>query len=257
MDTLTNIKYATDILIFSIDSRENPNCRELPNKYFSILLVKRNKEPFKDMWCLPGGYIKEDETSQQAAQRVLEKETNLTNTYLEQLYVFDDINRDPRQRTISTTYMALIDKNKIKDNLSEDSKWFDIEINENVKEINITLSNVDKINITIKKELINKPSNQYLYHLINSNNIAFDHGLIINKGIIELRNKAKNTDIIFNLMPSNFTIGELKQVYEIILNKKLISSAFRRVISKKVKEIDEEIKTGGHRPSKKYQYKGE
>ena len=133
MDTLTNIKYATDILIFSIDSRENPNCRELPNKYFSILLVKRNKEPFKDMWCLPGGYIKEDETSQQAAQRVLEKETNLRNTYLEQLYVFDDINRDPRQRTISTTYMALIDKNKIKDNLSEDSKWFDIEINENNK----------------------------------------------------------------------------------------------------------------------------
>ena len=48
MDTLTNIKYATDILIFSIDSRENPNCRELPKKYLSILLVKRNKEPFKE-----------------------------------------------------------------------------------------------------------------------------------------------------------------------------------------------------------------
>ena len=256
MDTLTNIKYATDILIFSIDSRENSNCRELPNKYFSILLVKRNKEPFKDMWCLPGGYIKEDETSFQAAQRVLEKETNLTNTYLEQLYVFDDINRDPRQRTISTTYMALIDKNKIKDNLSEDSKWIDIDIKETNKEINITLLKEDEINITINKELINKPSNQYQYHLINSKNIAFDHGLIINKGIIELRNKAENTDIIFNLMPNKFTIGELKQVYEIILNKKLISSAFRRVISKKVIEIDEEIKTGGHRPSKKYKYKG-
>ncbi len=257
MDTLTNIKYATDILIFSIDSRENPNCRELPKKYFSILLVKRNKEPFKDMWCLPGGYVKDDETSIEAALRVLKKETNLTNTYLEQLSVFDDINRDPRGRTISTSYIALIDKNKIKDELLEESKWFDITINESNNQIDITLENEENINISIKKELINKKANQYIYHLINSNNIAFDHGLIINKGIIELRKQAEITDIVFNLMPDKFTIGELKQVYEIILGKKLINSAFRRVIAKKVKEIDEEVKTGGHRPSKKFEYKGE
>lgn len=256
MDTLTSVKYTTDILIFSIDSRENPNCRELPNKYFSILLVKRNKEPFKDMWCLPGGYVKDDETSSDAAKRVLEKETNLTNTYLEQLSVFDDINRDPRERTISTAYIALIDKNKIKDELREDAKWFDITIKETNNKIDITLSSEEEINISIEKELINKPSKQYLYHLIN-NDLSFDHGLIINKGIIYLRKQAETTDIIFNLMPNKFTIGELKQVYEIILNKKLISSAFRRVISKKVQEIDEEIKTGGHRPSKKYKYIGE
>lgn len=257
MDTLTNIKYATDILIFSIDSRENPNCRELPKKYFSILLVKRNKEPFKDMWCLPGGYVKDDEASIEAALRVLKKETNLTNTYLEQLSVFDDINRDPRGRTISTSYIALIDKNKIKDELLEESKWFDITINESNNQIDITLENKENINISIKKELINQKANQYIYHLINSNNIAFDHGLIINKGIIELRKQAEITDIVFNLMPDKFTIGELKQVYEIILGKKLINSAFRRVIAKKVKEIDEEVKTGGHRPSKKFEYKGE
>lgn len=255
MDTLTNIQYATDILIFSIDSRENPNCRELPKKYFSILLVKRNKEPFKDMWCLPGGYVSEDETSFEGAKRVLKKETNITNTYVEQLAIFDDINRDPRQRTITTAYMALVDKNKIKDELLPESKWFDITITESNNKIDITLENEDRIDISIKKELINKQANQYLYHLINSNNIAFDHGLIINKGIIELRKKAEITDIVFNLMPDKFTIGELKQVYEIILGKPLINSAFRRVIAKKVEEIDEEIKTGGHRPSKKFKYK--
>lgn len=251
------IKYTTDILIYSIDSRENNNCRELPKKYFSILLVKRNKEPFKDEWCLPGGYVLENENSYEAAKRVLQKETNLTNTYLEQLGVFDDVNRDPRGRTITTTYMALIDKRKIIENLSEESKWFDIEITDSDDDINIILTNEDNIKISIKKELINIEAKQYSYNLVESNNIAFDHGLIITKGITELRKKAEHTDIIFNLMPKEFTIGELKQVYEIILGRPLINSAFRRVIAKKVEEIDEEVKTGGHRPSKKFRYKGE
>lgn len=249
-----NINYTTDILIYSIDSRENSNCRELPKKYFSVLLVKRNKEPFKDMWCLPGGYVYEEETSFKAAKRVLQKETNITNTYIEQLGIFDDINRDPRGRTISTTYMALVDKNLITEQLSQDSKWFDIEIEETNDEINIALTNEEKINIVVEKKLINKKAEQYIYKL-KSSNIAFDHGLIIAKGIIELRKKAESTDIIFNLMPEKFTIGELKQVYEIILGKKLINSAFRRVIAKKVEEVDEQIKTGGHRPSQKFIYK--
>ena len=133
---------------------------------------------------------------------------------------------------------------------------FDIEINENDTEINIKLVNEEELFIKVKKTLINKKANQYKYDLIESN-LAFDHGLIITKGIIKLRNQAETSDIIFNLMPEKFTIGELKQVYEIILGKELINSAFRRVISKKVEEVDEVIQTGGHRPSQKYKYKGD
>ena len=250
----TSVKYATDILIYSIDSRENNNCRELPKKYFSILLIKRDKEPFKDKWCLPGGYIFEDETSYEAAKRVLKKETNLTNTYIEQLGVFDDIKRDPRERIISTSYMSLVDKSLITEKLSDNAKWFDIEIEENNNELNLKLINEDIITINVRKNLINKKANQYTYELLDSN-MSFDHGLMIAKGIIELRTKAEITDIIFNLMPEKFTIGELKQVYEIILGKKLINSAFRRVIAKRVEEVDEQIKTGGHRPSQKFTYK--
>lgn len=250
----TSVKYATDILIYSIDSRENNNCRELPKKYFSILLIKRDKEPFKDKWCLPGGYIFENETSYEAAKRVLKKETNLTNTYIEQLGVFDDIKRDPRERIISTSYMSLVDKSLITEKLSDNAKWFDIEIEENNNELNLKLINEDIITIKVRKNLINKKANQYTYELLDSN-MSFDHGLMIAKGIIELRTKAETTDIIFNLMPEKFTIGELKQVYEIILGKKLINSAFRRVIAKKVEEVDEQIKTGGHRPSQKFTYK--
>ena len=72
---------------------------------------------------------------------------------------------------------------------------------------------------------------------------------------MELRNKVNHSDIVFNLMPSLFTIGELKQVYEILLSKKIINSAFRRTIKEKVCITDKQVSTGGHRPSFLYSYK--
>lgn len=247
-------KYATDILIFSVDSRKNDNCRELPKKYFSILLVKREKEPFKNKWCLPGGFVSNDETSYDAAKRILKKETNLKEFYMEELGIYDDIHRDPRGRIITNAYISLIDKSNITTPLSSNAKWFDIEIKEKDNKIMLTLKNEDSIYIEILKSIINIQSSQYNYKLIKSDNISFDHGLIINNGIIELREKANYTEIIFNMMPKEFTIGELKQVFEIILSKKLINSAFRRTISNKIKPIEEKIKTGGHRPSQKFMY---
>lgn len=250
-----NIRYATDVLIFAIGDVKNDNCRELSKKNLSILLVKRNKEPFKNKWCLPGGFILDEETSFTGAKRILKKETNLENFYLEQLRTFDSIDRDPRGRVVTTAYMALVDKKIIRDKLLEDAKWFNIEILEKDNNIEIILvSDNELIKINILKNIVDKKSNQYEYKLINSN-IAFDHGLIINEGINELRNKANNTDIIFNMMPDKFTIGELKQVYEIILNKKLINSAFRRVIASKIEPTNEIIKNGGHRPPQYFRYK--
>ena len=154
-----NFGYSTDILIFSIDSRDNTNCRELPKKYFSILLVKREKDPYKNSWCLPGGFVEENETSYEAAKRVLKKETNLTDVYIEQLCTFDTPNRDPRGSIVSTPYMALIDKSKINQELSNNSKWFDIKIEEKDNEIKIKLENQDVIKINLTKELINKEAN--------------------------------------------------------------------------------------------------
>ena len=254
----SKVIYSTDILIFSVDSRKNDDVRKLPKKYFSILLVKREKEPFKGEWCLPGGFIGENETSYEATKRILKKETNLEDFYVEQLGIFDDVNRDPRGRIISSAYMSLVDKNNIKQELSPNAKWFDIEIQENQNNIKILLSNNatnDTIDIELLKILVNQESKQYNYQIIKSTNIAFDHGLIINNGILELRHKANYSDIIFNLMPKLFTIGELKQVYEIILGKPLINSAFRRVIASKIEPVEEIIKTGGHRPSQKFTYK--
>lgn len=249
------IKYATDLLIFAIDDKKNDNCRELSKKKLSILLVKRTKEPYKNKWCLPGGFVFDGETSLIGSKRILKKETNLENFYLEQLKTFDNVDRDPRGRIISTAYISLVDKKMIKQVLLPETGWFTIDTIVNDNNVKIILTKDSEIlNINLSKNIINAKSRQYEYKLISSD-IAFDHGLIINDGINDLRKKANDTDIIFNMMPDKFTIGELKQVYEIILNKQLINSAFRRVIAPKIESTNEIIKNGGHRPSQYFKYK--
>ena len=247
---------STDVLIFSVSKGEAKTCRNLSDKFFSILLVRRNKEPFKDTWCLPGGFVKENESIDEAADRILEKETNLSNIYKEQLYTFGELNRDPRTRVISTAYMALIDKQKIDNKLSKDASWFNIHIIEENNKVNVVLENDDDtIEFVIKKELVAETTKKYKYKTIKNEKIAFDHDKIILTGIERMKNKVKDTDIVFNMMPEYFTLGELQQIYEVILDKKLLDPAFRRIIADKVEKTDKMIKTGGHRPSVLFRYK--
>ena len=95
----------------------------------------------------------------------------------------------------------------------------------------------------------NSPTQKIEYKVINKSGLAFDHDEIIVKGIMDLRYKVNSTDIVFNLMPEEFTIGELKQVYSLLLGKELVNSAFRRVIAPKIVETGKMTSTGGHRPS--------
>lgn len=249
------LSVTSDILIFSVSDEYQDNYRKLNKKHFSVLLIKRKNYPFKDKWCLPGGFVKIDETTEDAAKRILLKETNLHNVYLEQLYTFDDIKRDPRMRIISTSYMALVDKNKLLDKLPINASWFNISIDENDELIEIILDNgIEKIKYEVYKQLKELTTNSYKY-FIKSNPLAFDHALVIATGINRLKNKIEYTDIVFNMMSRYFTLGELQQVYEVILNKKLLDPAFRRIIASKVRKTDK-IKTGeGHRPSVLYEYK--
>lgn len=246
----------TDILIFSVASSKQENYRKLNNKHFSVLLVKRNRYPFKDMWCLPGGFIGVDETSEEAAKRVLERETNLHNIYLEQLYTFDDINRDPRMRIISISYVALVDKNRLDDTLYENASWFNMDVQETEEKIIVNLDNGEEsFDIEVKKTLKEHTTDRYKYTIAKNDRIAFDHPLTIVSGISRIKNKLEYTDIAFNLMPEYFTLGELQQVYEVILGKKLLDPAFRRIIASKVEATDKTRVDGGHRPSKLFKYK--
>ena len=122
------LSLTTDILIISIANEKVDNYRKTSKKNMSILLVKRDDYPFKDKWCLPGGFLDVHEDLEDAPNRILKRETNLDNIYLEQLYTFGDVHRDPRMRIVSTAYMALIDKNRLNTKLMENASWFNVSV---------------------------------------------------------------------------------------------------------------------------------
>lgn len=250
------LSMTTDILIFSVSDGIQENYRKLNKKYFSVLLVKRNSYPFKDKWCLPGGFIGYTEDIEDAAKRILYEEANIKDIYLEQLYTYGNPNRDPRMRVVSTSYMALIDKNKLTNKIPDNASWFNIMVLEDKKYIDITLDNGDEeIKFKIKKTLKEKTTDRYKYDIVVNDKLAFDHPLVITSGISRLKNKLEYTDVVFNMMPEYFTLGELQQVYEVILGKKLLDPAFRRIIADKVEKTNKMKTGGGHRPSVLFKYK--
>ncbi len=253
------LSMTVDILLVSVSSEKQENYRKTNKKMMSILLVKRNDYPYKDKWCLPGGFLNpKTETLEECAKRVLKKETNLKDIYLEQLYTFDDINRDPRTRVISTSYIALVDKNRLTEQINSNAFWFDVVLFEEKRDIvDMVLSNgVDTVKFSIRKKLYEKTTDRYKFEVVDvdSSSLAFDHPLVILSGLERIKNKLNYTDIVFNMMPEYFTLGELQQVYEVILNKKLLDPAFRRIIKDKVVKTNK-MKTGeGHRPSALFKY---
>ena len=217
---------AVNVLVFSVSNSVAENWRRTDKKSFSVLLVRRDDYPDIDKWSVPGGFIGMQETALDAAHRLLRSKAGVVGgIYLEQLYTFDDIERDPRTRVFSIAHMALINKNNLHYSGVHDVKWFDIEL-KNGK----LLLHADDLTLTDK-------------------DLAFDHATIIRTGIERLRNKIEYTDIVFDMMPREFTLGELQQVYEIILGRKLIPAAFRRTIANKVASTGKMRTGSGHRPS--------
>ncbi len=258
-DEFEKLSMTADILIVSVSSENTDNYRKTDKKMMSILLAKRDDYPYKDKWCLPGGFLNPStETLEDCARRILKRETNLSNIYLEQLYTFDGIDRDPRMRIVSTAFVALVDKNKLKSHI-EHASWFDvISIEEKNNIVKITLTNKEEvINLTVKKKLRKGSTDRYDFISINNKDLAFDHDKVILAGLERIKNKINYTDIVFNMMPEYFTLGELQQVYEVILNKKLLDPAFRRIIANKVEKTDKIKKGEGHRPSYLFRYKNE
>lgn len=250
------LSLTTDILILSISDEEHTNYRKSSKKYMSVLLVKRKDYPFKGKWCLPGGFININEDLDECPRRILKNETNLSNIYLEQLYTFGGVNRDPRTRVISSSYMALINKNDLKTNISNNASWFNVTYFEENNLVTVILDNgTDIVKFKVRKVLRELTTDRYDFVIEENDNLAFDHPLVICAGVERLRNKINYTDIVFNMMPEYFALGDLQQVYEVILNKELLDPAFRRIIANKVEKTDILQKGAGHRPSYLYKYK--
>lgn len=261
-----------DILVFTVINEDKKNYRQLPEKALRLLMIKRGDHPYIGKWAVPGGFVKSNENLDQAAYRELKEETNVNDIYIEQLYAWGDVNRDPRTRVISTSYISLVDSSKLDIRASEDAaeaKWFTVscKLNQETRTVSktgyvlerfykLTLSSDDDtLTAIIKtKKTVEGKVTKVEREVIESDEIAFDHAKIIQYGIERLRNKIEYTDIAFNLMPDLFTLTELQQVYEAILDTELLKANFRRKIADMVVETNEYTRNAGHRPSKLFKF---
>ena len=241
----TQVSIATDVVCFSILEQKENNYRKLSQKKLSVLLIKRGEYPDKGKWALPGGFLKENETLEQTAQRELYEETGVKEAYMEQLYSFSEPHRDPRTRVVSVSYLALLNKTPILKATTDavEARWFEMNY-EDSDQGNTHLALVsgnEKLMIDLKA--LNQKHSQ----------IAFDHGKMIAFALERLRGKIEYTPIAMYLLPKQFTLSALQQVYEVILNRSLLVANFRRKIKDLVKETEYYAECGGHRPSKLYQ----
>lgn len=214
----------TDAVVFRIDTQEADSYRKLPETKLSVLLYERPCEPFTGKWCLPGGFLNIDETPEDNIKRKLSEKSGLTNCYLEQLYTFCDVERDSRGRVISIAYLGLLSERDVQLN----GEWF-------------TVTPLDH-QLTFQKGSL----------LLTEADFGFDHYHIIQKALERLRSKLSYSDIVFHLLPNEFTLTQIQNVYETIQGKKEQAANFRRKIADMVQETDRFTSEKGHRPAKIY-----
>ncbi len=261
-----------DMLLLTVGEKPVEDVRKLPEKELKILLIKRKDHPYINHWAIPGGFVNIDENIEDAVYRELKEETNIDNVYLEQLYTWGDVNRDPRMRVMSTSYMALVNEKELKPQAGDDAndvKWFSVKKEfisqerkgkEEILTYNLIFSAEDImigylvierntiIGFNTKRELTYEP----LWS--SQEKLAFDHAKIIDYALERLKNKIEYTPIAFSLLPKYFTLSELQSIYEVILGKQLTKPNFRRDIAPMVIETERKADKGGHRPAKYFKY---
>lgn len=221
-----------DILIFSLIDKKTETKRTVSQKELRVLLIKRKDHPFMHCWAIPGGFVNMDENLDTAAYRELKEETNVEDVYLEQLYTFGNVGRDPRMRVISTAYLALTSQEDIEPVAGDDAKeakWFIVQNGEQY----LKLVSEDGNDVICYDKTTKKDS------LKDGSALAFDHFDILLMGLERLKNKVDYTDVAFSLLPELFTMTEARNVYENLLGKQIDKANFRREIKKKVIETDQ------------------
>jgi 8-oxo-dGTP diphosphatase len=185
-----------------------------------VLLVRRDVEPFRGKWALPGGFVREDESLEEAARRELREETGIEKLYLEQLYTFGDIGRDPRGRVITVAYYALVKLAAYDVNAATDASsaaWFPV---------------------------------------ADVSRLAFDHEKILEVALARLKAKVRYQPIGFELLPVKFALSELQHLYEAILETPLDKRNFRKKILSTglLVELDEIQQDVAHRAARLYRF---
>ena len=185
-----------------------------------VLLIRRGIEPFQNHWALPGGFVRPDESLDDAARRELQEETGLREIYLEQLYTFGTLDRDPRERVVSVAYFALVRR---ADHLpaaatdAAEAAWFEVE---------------------------DVPS------------LAFDHAEILEMALERLRGKIRWQPVGFELLPKKFTLSQFQALYEAILGRMLDKRNFRKKLLAHdlLVPLEESTTTASRRPAQLFRF---
>jgi len=198
-----------DCVVFGLDESD-----------LKVLLIERGLEPFKGRWALPGGFVRVDETLDEAARRELAEEAGLTDVFLEQLFTFGELARDPRERVVSVTYYALVKLTAHQTRAATDAadaRWFPV-------------SKVPKL--------------------------AFDHGNILGTALARLKGKVRYQPIGFELLPPKFTLSQLQHLYEAVLETELDKRNFRKKVLSfgLLVPLKETQMVGRHRPAQLFRF---
>lgn len=199
-----------DCVVFGLD-RQN---------MLKVMLIQRNLPPFQNCWALPGGFVRLNESLEMAALRELQEETGLEQIFLEQLYTFGTVDRDPRERVVTVAYYALVNLDEYEVKAASDASdaaWFPIS---------------------------GLPS------------LAFDHDRILTIALDRLKNKLRYEPIGFELLPKKFTLFQLQKLYETVLGQELDKRNFRKKILKMdlLCELNEFQQDVPHRAAKLYKF---
>jgi 8-oxo-dGTP diphosphatase len=198
-----------DVVVFALDEPD-----------LQVMLIQRDLAPFAGSWALPGGFVGVEETLDEAATRELREETGLADIFLEQLYTFGAVRRDPRERVVTVAYYALVNLAGHAVQASTDARsaaWFSV-------------NDLPKL--------------------------AFDHREIFDVALERLRAKVRYQPIGFELLPEKFTLRQLQHLYEIILDRPLDKRNFRKKvlgmgIIKETNEIETDV---AHRAARLFRF---
>jgi 8-oxo-dGTP diphosphatase len=198
-----------DCVVFGLDEQD-----------LKVLLVRRDLPPFEGRWALPGGFVRMEESVDDAARRELREETGLHDVYLEQLYTFGDVRRDPRGRVVSVAYYALVNLADHRVQAATDARdaaWFAV---------------------------ADVPS------------LSFDHDRILTAASQRLKAKVRYEPIGFELLPAKFTLSQLQRLYETVLERPLDKRNFRKKILSMgvLVETDEIQQDVAHRAARLYRF---
>jgi len=198
-----------DVVVFALDQTD-----------LQVMLIERDLQPFAGQWALPGGFVRVDETLEQAANRELEEESGLAGIFLEQLCTLGDLDRDPRERVVTVAYYALVNLQGHAVRASTDAR------------------------------------NAAWFALDDLPELAFDHQRIVQAALTRLRAKVRYQPVGFELLPERFTLRQLQHVYEMILDRPLDKRNFRKKllsmgILKLTTEIEQDV---AHRAARLFRF---